>query len=72
MRPTCCGRNATPYRRSYGERGWESGLRCKACGAIRLPYFAQWDRSYMDAMEGVRQAGLEFDSSFGLTAVVDP
>jgi hypothetical protein len=62
MRPTCCGKNATPYCKTY-PRSWENGFRCKRCGSIRLPmfptnYFA--DSRLMLEMPAVRAAGMAY------------
>lgn len=74
MKPTCCGKPATPYQKSYehwafrlstGEvmiiPTFETGFRCKRCGAIRLPTGKVFDAAYMNSLEGVRGEGMKFD-----------
>lgn len=58
--PICCGKRATSYRRNYGRGGWEEGYRCKRCGAIRLPTGRTPDMRHMEAMPGIRAAGMAY------------
>ena len=63
-RPVCCGRNATPYRRDYGWRGWEEGFRCRVCGRLRLPCFPPGHfPSREDEYDKLRAEGLAFDAA---------
>lgn len=83
MKPTCCNRNATPYRKVYREafryldsagnirlepECWEEGFRCKVCGRVRIPIPTDqpMNMAYMNSLEAVRLAGIEFDKSLSL------
>lgn len=64
MRPTCCGKVCTPYRKEYGRDSWEEGFRCKRCDRIRVPHITELDPSYENSREAIRLAGIEFDATF--------
>lgn len=68
----CCNSNKPPttYRKDYGYRGrggFEIGLRCKACGAIRMSGFVNITIEEIACNrvrnEIIRQQGIEFDLS---------
>lgn len=61
MKPTCCGRNATPYQRLYGKppHSIEEGFRCKTCGRIRIPHTFDHGaaKRYEDSMDALAARG---------------
>lgn len=62
-RPVCCGKKATPYFKSYGRNGWESGFRCRICGRIRLPIPGSVFPSREAEYDRLREEGIAFDAS---------
>ncbi len=46
---------------------YEMGFKCVVCGAIRVPSGEPFDRSDMDKMDAIREAGIEFDIQLALT-----
>jgi len=67
-KPIHCGKPAKPYFHKYFEgkacHSFEYGFKCSVCGQIRLPTNEPFDFSYMNQMESVRLAGIEFDNQF--------
>lgn len=67
MRPTCCDKRCTPYRKDYGWSGFEEGFRCRWCGRIRVPDTEMVERiaaawpAIEAGMERLRLAGIESD-----------
>lgn len=67
-KPICCGKPATPYRKVWGKDyewnySWEQGFKCLWCGRIRIPHGKPLDMTYMNSLEAIRLAGIEFDNS---------
>jgi hypothetical protein len=62
-RPTCCGKNATPYEKRYGNHSIEHGFKCKRCGRIRIPFNALGYGIWMATFDAIRTAGIAFDNS---------
>lgn len=71
MKPTCCGKSATPYQKWYDHHSVETGFRCRKCGRIRIPFeSANKDTSFMDGLDAFREeaiafwSGIDFDIAF--------
>ena len=69
LRPKCCGRNTVPVRKTYPSQwfpggSWVEYFSCKVCGRHGVPFMTDWDNTYMESLEAVRLAGIEFDKTF--------
>lgn len=65
--PIHCGQPTKQYVKVYGlkvKHSIESGFKCVVCGQIRVPDISKpFDRSDMDKMDAIREAGIKFDES---------
>jgi len=67
-KPQCCNFLASPWSRIIENHSHICGFKCvRGCGHWFVPFFKSWDSVYMDSMEAIRLAGIQYDrQTFGI------